>query len=161
MQYIRNVPNKESVPASDDQRRIVEDFGRYLSRWGMSPTTGRVWGYLLMCSEPASLDRISADLQVSKSSASVAARQLEQLLLARRSGERGSRRALYEATETNDHFLELVLDAYRAFLHLFEAAASVSTRPPAQKRLAEMNRFYAFWVEQLEEVVQRWRERPR
>ncbi|UXN67726.1 hypothetical protein N8E89_28155 (plasmid) [Phyllobacterium sp. A18/5-2] len=33
-------------------------------------TAARLYGYLLLCAEPVSLDRITADLEISKSSAS-------------------------------------------------------------------------------------------
>ncbi|MGA9775354.1 MAG: hypothetical protein WBU92_05475 [Candidatus Dormiibacterota bacterium] len=153
-----------NVPAEVDaeaRRRVVEDFGRYFGRWGLAPSAGRLWGYLLMRSAPASLDQIAADLQISKSSASVAARQLEQILLARRSGQPGSRRALYEATEYGDHFMEMVVDAYRAFLDLFESAARATQDQVARDRLEGMNRFYCLWVEQLSEVIERWRQEHR
>jgi len=67
--------------------------------WGCLRPRRRLYGYLLLSAEPVSLDRITSDLEISKSSASVAARLLEQYTLARRHGERGSKRALYEVSE--------------------------------------------------------------
>ena len=55
--------------------RFIEDAARLLIPWGVPQTAARLYGYLLLCAEPVSLDRITADLEISKSSASVAARE--------------------------------------------------------------------------------------
>jgi DNA-binding transcriptional regulator GbsR (MarR family) len=53
---------------------------------------------LLLGPAPTSLNSIITDFEISKSSASFAARLLEQYTPARRHGERGSQRALYEVS---------------------------------------------------------------
>jgi DNA-binding transcriptional regulator GbsR (MarR family) len=65
---------------------------------GVPQAAARLYGYLLLFSEPVSLDRMTVDLGISKSSASVAARPLEKYRLALRHGERGSKRMRYEAS---------------------------------------------------------------
>src|SRR3982074_3518483 len=82
---------------SDEQEQFVEDLGQSVAGWGLPRTTGRIYAYLLLCTEPAGLDRIASDLEVAKSGASVATRQLVQLGLARTLGQRRSRRLLFEA----------------------------------------------------------------
>src|SRR5207244_11454935 len=91
---IRYMPNISDERLSAAERRFVDDIARLLVPWGVPQTAARLYGYLLLCPEPVSLDRIAADLEVSKSSASVAARLLEMYTLARRHGERGSRHLL-------------------------------------------------------------------
>ena len=79
------------------QVAFIEDMGQLMVGWGMPRNHGRIYAYLLLRREPASLDDIAADLSIAKSGASVASRQLAQLGLARAIGQPGSRRILYEA----------------------------------------------------------------
>lgn len=159
--YIQYVLNDQN-PLTDDQHRFIEDLGRYFEQSGLSQTLGRLWAYLLLSPEPASLDRIAADLEVSKSGASVAARQLEAFQMARRIGERGSRRVFYEVTElTNARFLDVIVASYRALAELLRAGVRASTNDAARTRLEESSDFYGSWVEQLELLVRRWREERR
>src|SRR5712692_8694353 len=82
---------------NQEQRQFIEDLGQHMAGWGLPRTTGRIYGYLLLQSKPASSDQIAAELEVAKSGVSVAVRQLLALGLARTIGQRGSRRLLYEA----------------------------------------------------------------
>jgi DNA-binding transcriptional regulator GbsR (MarR family) len=65
---------------------------------GRAPNGGTPLRLLLLGAAPTSLHRIMTDFEISKSSASFAARLLEQYTPARRHGERGSQRALYEVS---------------------------------------------------------------
>ncbi|MBO0682025.1 MAG: hypothetical protein J2P45_02625 [Candidatus Dormibacteraeota bacterium] len=151
--------NEAKEPLSGDLHRFIEDLGRYLSQWGLSRTVGRIWGYLLLSSEPVSLDQIAGDLQISKSGASVATRQLESYQFVRRSGQRGSRRALYEVSSLTDaRFLDLILGSYRALADLLRAGKGASDDEVVRARLAETSEFFDSWVDQLEQHLRRWRE---
>ena len=88
-----------SKKRSEEQRRFIDDVASLLTPSGMPQTQAHMYGYLLLRAAPVSLDRITADLEVSKSSACVAARSLERYGLARRHRERSSKRALYGASD--------------------------------------------------------------
>ena len=75
-----------------NERRFVEDMGRLMVAWSLPRTTGRVYAYLLLRPEAATLDQIAKELGVAKSGASVATRQLVSFGMAQAHGERGSRR---------------------------------------------------------------------
>src|ERR1022692_2069233 len=79
------------------QITFIDDMGQLMAGWGIPRTTGRIYAYLLLQRELATPADIAADLGIAKSGASVAARQLAQLGLARAVGQPGSRRILYEA----------------------------------------------------------------
>jgi DNA-binding MarR family transcriptional regulator len=143
-------------PLSEARSRVIEDFGRYFSQWGMSAAAGRLWAYLLMESRPASLDEISADLQVSKSTASLAARELERMQFCRRSRVPGSKRVLYQANDISERFLRSVVAAYGSFLDLFDAAAAAAEAPDARERLGGMAQFYHRWVDNLTGFIDGW-----
>lgn len=163
MQYIRNMPNKANKNLTAAEHRFIEDVARLMVPWGVPQTAARLYGYLLLSAEPVSLDRITSDLEISKSSASVAARLLEQYTLARRHGERGSKRALYGVSENYEGMLteqNRLLDALAALLRTgATTAASETTR----HRLEEMSGFYLAIREAMESALQQLRakEAPR
>ncbi|HXZ98749.1 MAG TPA: hypothetical protein VEK76_00205 [Candidatus Binatia bacterium] len=139
----------------EERRRVIEDFGTFFAGWGLSRTQGHIWGYLLLCPEPASLDLIAQDLGISKSNASTAARQLEQFLLARRSGQRGSRRALYEANAMSRRFFDQITAAYSGLAQILEAGTGVAPDPVVRARLDEAARFFRSWTKELDALVSR------
>ncbi len=60
------------------QREVVEQFGRHFDKEGFQPIAGRILGLLLMMDkELYTFDEIIDELQISKSSASNALRNLE------------------------------------------------------------------------------------
>src|SRR5215467_9408426 len=137
--YNLNVLKKLNVPKmTNEQHRFVEDMGQTMLGWGIARNTGRIYGYLLLWAEPASLTQIADDLGVGKSSASVGARQLVSLGLARSIGERGSRRVYYEAL----HTLEAIFAARNAqaydLLARFRQGALASPTDRGRERLQEL-----------------------
>ncbi len=137
-----------------DQYHFVEEIASLLTSRGMPQTASRLYGYLLLHDEPISLDQITTDLEVSKSSASVAARMLEQYMLARRHGERGSKRVLYSASETYDGLI-----AEQSFLlgqmgRLIERRASEVADGLVAKRLNGMSDFYLSMQQAIDDTIQ-------
>jgi len=140
------------------QRGFLEDMGQLMVAWGIPRNTGRIYAYLLLQSAPAGLDRIAEDLEMGKSGASVATRQLVQFGLARASGERGSRRVLYEAL----HNLEAIFEARNAqsakLLLLYCQGGAVA--PPApRRRLEETAEVIEELLSELPPLLRRIRER--
>src|SRR5580700_10481361 len=90
-----NMSNKQNR----DKLRFIEDMARLLVPWGVPPVAARLYGHLLLCPSPVSLDQITQDLGISKSSASVAARLLESYTLVCRHGEPRTKRALYAVAD--------------------------------------------------------------
>ena len=87
------------------QRRYIDDMTALLVPSGMQPSLASVYAYLLLREEPETLDTIAASLGMAKSSASVAARALEQFGLARRHTEPGAKRLRYGASDSYAGFL--------------------------------------------------------
>jgi DNA-binding transcriptional regulator GbsR (MarR family) len=158
--YILHVPNTRNEAGAgvldDAGRRFVDDMARLLVPWGVPLTAARVYGYLLLSPSPASLDRISADLQVSKSSASVAARLLELYTLVRRHGVRGSRRVLYEASDNYEGMLAAQNRTLQAGAELLRAGARSSPSAAIRGRLEEMAEFYAATLAAMESLLRQW-----
>ena len=125
-----------------EQRRFIDEVASLLAPWGMPQTTARLYGYLLLGAAPASLDRIAAELEVGKSSVSVAARQLEKYMLVRRHGERGTKRVFYSVSENYAG-----LFAERSVLlgqlgRLLQGSAAKVATGATSRRLKLMSDFY-------------------
>lgn len=93
-----NIAKKKKATVGKEQHRFIDDAAALFMHWGMPQTEARLHAYLMLCAEPVSLDRIVEDLQMAKSSASVAARALEAYRLVQKHRVRGSKRVLYEAS---------------------------------------------------------------
>jgi DNA-binding transcriptional regulator GbsR (MarR family) len=154
------MPNKAHKARSEPERRFAEDMARLLTAWGVPQTAARLYGYLLLSAEPASLDDIAADLEISKSTASVAARLLEMYTLARRHGERGSRRARYEASENYEGMLREQKRSLQSLAELLKAGRGVASGT-TRDRLEVMAEFYLMIGEAMEAALRRWSARKR
>ncbi len=162
MLYDWNVLEKQNMRnLTEDQHEFIEGMGQWMLGWGLPRTSGRIYAYLLLRGEPASLDDIAADLGVGKSGASVTTRQLVQLGLARGIGERGSRRLLYEAL----YSLEAVFAARNAqmmeMLTRLRQGARASSSDAGRKGLEEMADTIQQFVDMAPELIRQLRERSR
>lgn len=150
---------KDNVGGDDFERRFVDEVTRLLVPWGVPQTAARLYGYLLLRTEPVSLDRITVDLEVSKSSASVAVRLLEMMTLARRNGVRGSRRVLIEASDNYEGMLTAQNRGLQALADLLRSGARDASSTATSARLEEMADFYVVTLEAMGAALRRWRDR--
>ncbi|MDQ8730207.1 hypothetical protein [Bradyrhizobium sp. LHD-71] len=143
------------------EARFIEDIARLLLPWGVPSTAARLYGYLLLSAEPADLDRIARDLEIGKSSASVAARLLEKYMLVRRLGVRGSKRVLYEVS---DNYVDMLAEQNRllqALADVLRAGTRVTRSRATRDRLAEMADFYLVVRQGMDATFDRWRAKKR
>lgn len=75
----------------------MDELASLLLPWGMTDAVARIYAWLLLQEHPVSLDHICRALEISKSTASVCTRNLEQSKLIKRHRVRGSKRILYSA----------------------------------------------------------------
>jgi DNA-binding transcriptional regulator GbsR (MarR family) len=163
LQHMRNVLDKQNVldDLSSGQWRFVDDLGHLYARFGLSVTFGRAFALLLLSEEPLSLDDLAAQLQVSKSAVSVAARELERVGAARRLTSPGSRRVRYEANDDMVPLFQAQFGRVRASVSLFQAAESLTSTRRAAHRLHEIVELHEFWLTESEGIIERWRQRKR
>ncbi len=121
------------------------------------PVAARLYGHLLLCPRPVSLDQITEELGISKSSASVAARLLESDTLARRHGEPGTKRALYAVADDHEAMIRQQNRLLDALAGQLEAGAGIATSKAASARLAEMADFYRVMQGAMEDAMRRWK----
>ena len=153
------MPNIGKNVSTRSSQAFIEDVAQLLMPWGVPPAAARLYGYLLLRATPASLDQITADLEISKSSASVAARLLEMYKLVRRHGERGSKRSLYTVSDS----YEGILSEQKRMLHtmgeLLKTGARIAASGIAQQRLKVMAEFYQVMFDGMETAMENWRVR--
>lgn len=144
-----------------DGRRFREDMARLLTPWGVPPVAARLYGYLLLCPRPVSLDEITEDLEISKSSASVAARLLESYTLARRHSEPGTKRALYAVADDYEAMIQQQNRLLDALSEQLSAGAGIAASKSVSVRLEDMADFYRVMRGAMEDAMRRWkRDRP-
>jgi DNA-binding transcriptional regulator GbsR (MarR family) len=146
-----------------DERRFVEDVARLLMPWGVQPVAARLYGYLLLCPRPVSLDQITEDLGISKSSASVAARLLESYTLSRRHREPGTKRALYAVADDYEAMIRQQNQLLDALTEQLSAGTGIVASKEVNARLEEMAEFYRVMRGAMEDATRRWKQgrRPR
>ena len=144
-----------------DGRRFVADMARLLTPWGVPPVAARLYGYLLLCPHPVSLDQITEQLEISKSSASVAARLLESYTLARRHSEAGTKRALYAAADDYEVMIRQQNRLLDALAEQLDIGARIAASKPVSVRLEAMADFYRVMRSAMEDAMSRWKRRGR
>lgn len=145
---------------NEGESAFVEEMGRALASYGMTPMAGRMWGWLLIC-EPA--EQTAADLaealQASRGAISGTARILASAGMIRRSTRRGDRREYFSAPpEALDSFLENAGRIYRRFREIAERGLeAIADRPPAsRRRLEELRDVFGFVEQEVPTVVDRF-----
>ena len=153
--HVLNMQNKLNAA----QRRFVEGFGHLYARYGVSITFGRLFGLLLVSDGPLSLDDIADMLGISKSGASVSARELERAGVIRRHGTPGSRRIVYEAVDDMEPVFNATFTRVRDSLSLLKREEPTLAEGRGKKRVRQMRALHEFWLQESEGVLERWRKR--
>src|SRR3954471_1251612 len=93
---------------TDGESRFVEEMGQMLASYGMTPMSGRMWGWLLICEPPEQTAAEIADaLDASRGATRGTARLLATAGRIRRTTRRGDRRESFSAPpETLESFLD-------------------------------------------------------
>jgi DNA-binding transcriptional regulator GbsR (MarR family) len=159
IQYIRNMPNIRNKETRNTRHRFIQGMADVLTPLGVPQTAARLYGYLLLCEEPVSLDRIVADLEISKSTASVAAHLLEMYTLVRRSGQRGTRRVLFEPSDDYSGMINAQKRTLEQLAALIKEGAQSSSNRKTRERLRTMAEFYLVNRDALESAQREWSAR--
>jgi DNA-binding transcriptional regulator GbsR (MarR family) len=88
--------------------RFIEEAGNATQALGVGRVLGQIYAYLYFSAEPRTLDDMKEALGISKGSASMGVRQLEQWGAAQRVWVRGDRKDYYTA---NDYFGRILRSA--------------------------------------------------
>jgi DNA-binding transcriptional regulator GbsR (MarR family) len=81
------------------REKFIESAGQFSQSLGFGRNLGQIYAYLYFNAEPQTLDDLTSQLGVSKGSASMSVRQLEDWNALRRVWVKGDRKDYYQATE--------------------------------------------------------------
>lgn len=90
---------KQSDLAQKARKRLIETGGRTAQELGMGRILGQILVYLYLHDGERSLDQIGEDLELSKASVSIAARQLESMGALQRTWKKGDRKNYFKTAE--------------------------------------------------------------
>jgi DNA-binding MarR family transcriptional regulator len=143
----------------DERQRLRTDIAAHYEQLGLSSTSARVLGHLVL--EPtgqSDAPTLAQQLRVAKSSMSVALATLERYGLISRIRGTGSRR---ESIVLSDDAFESVflskLPALAAFLELAERGLRITpAASDAARRLSRMRDFYAYMMREFPRLLEGW-----
>jgi len=78
------------------RKRVIEAIGRNMDLYGISLSTGHLYGLLFFANQPMTLDEMGLEMKMSKTSMSTGVRTLLDLKMVNKVWEKGSRKDLYE-----------------------------------------------------------------
>ncbi|MGW4423262.1 GbsR/MarR family transcriptional regulator [Streptosporangium sp. NPDC004631] len=140
---------------------FVDRMGLIMERLGGTRTMGRLYAWLMICDPPdRSLTDLAAELGVSKTSVSTVARQLELSGMVER-----------VPTSTREHHYRMVGGGWAQVMRVQLAAVKQSLdtldfglsilgddRPGQRGRLEDTREFFAFILQDSDEMFERWKE---
>lgn len=124
------------------QLEFIDALAAQLAGWNMPNNAARLYGYLQIMNEPASLDEIARDLEISKSNAWAAARTLEVSADVRRVTERGSKRIFFIAGDDPGAPLRRQTELLGMMSELIASQKEQVTSGPAQLRMGRLAAFH-------------------
>ena len=90
-------------------RRLVEAAGHASQSLGVGRVMGQIFAYLYLCRDPRSLDDLTSALGISKGSASMGVRQLEQWGALEKVWVKGDRKDYYKARDAFGKIIKNVI----------------------------------------------------
>jgi len=147
------MPNISKKHNTDVQQRFFDDVCALLVPWGMPHMSARIYAYLLLSGEPQSLDEIAQGLDVSKSSASVAARVLEGHMVIRRQAQKGSKRFRYVVCDGSAGLMTAKSELLGEFGDLLVERAGAVAKGKAATRMRAIGRFHLAMREAMAKLV--------
>ncbi len=140
--------------------QFAEEMGQFLGSIGMTPMSGRMWGWLLICEPPEqTAAEIATALKASRGAISGTARLLATAGLIRRSTRPGDRREYFSAPpEALDQMLTNASAIYRQMREIAERglAATPDHSPSARARLEEFRDVMVFVEREVPALVRRF-----
>ncbi|MCP1182744.1 GbsR/MarR family transcriptional regulator [Paenibacillus sp. 1781tsa1] len=122
------------------RKRVIEAIGRNMDLYGVTLSTGHLYGLLFFADKPMTLDDMGREMEMSKTSMSTGVRTLLDLKMVNKVWSKGSRKDLYEVE----------YDWHQTFTDYFAIKwrkAVESNLQVLRKSIEEMNRL----VEDLDE----------
>jgi hypothetical protein len=147
----------EAAPDPVATADFVDDLAALLSPWGVPPSAGRLYAWLMLHDRPISLEDLAASLGMSKAGAWNAARFLEKSGNIRRSTERGSKRVYFRIIDDMAPCQLEQMRALGAVGRLLAKAAPKVSSGPTRERLERTGAFCMAMERMIAEAHERHR----
>jgi biotin operon repressor len=143
------------------ETEFVDRMGLIMERLGGTRTMGRLYAWLMICDPPEqSLTDLASKLGVSKTAVSTVARQLELSGMAERVPA-ATREHRYRMVGGGwDQIMRGQLAIIRQSLDTLDFGLSIlgHDRPGQRERLSDTRKFFAFVLQDSDEMFERWKE---
>lgn len=147
-----------------DRHGFIERMGLSAETDGLSRIAGRLFGALILESEPRSLDDLADQLDVSKASVSTEARRLVERGVAERVGKPGDRRDYYVLAP--DFFVQTIRFRLSRWARLHGLAREMQTELTdvprlVRDRFAYIEDVHTFVLSRVDDALREWSDRER
>lgn len=147
----------EQKRTNDAEARFVERMGQILESDGLTRIAGRIFGHLLLSSEPQSLEDLATALQASKGSISQDTRLLERLGALERVTHAGDRRVFYQIGDRMmRRMVALRLERFEQLREVMAEGMTAATDARVRDRLGEFVDFHDHLLSTMREARDRW-----
>ncbi|HEX2166689.1 MAG TPA: MarR family transcriptional regulator [Longimicrobiales bacterium] len=139
------------------EARFVERMGHILESDGLTRIAGRIFGHLLLSSEPQSLEDLAKALHASKGSISQDTRLLERLGALERVTHPGDRRVFYQIGDRMmGRMVALRLERFAQLREAMSEGVAAASDEKVRARLNEFVDFHDHLLVTMREARDRW-----
>lgn len=147
----------ESGRSNPAETRFIERIGHILEQDGLTRIAGRIFGHLLLATEPQSLEDLANALQASKGSISQDTRVLERLGALERVTHAGDRRVFYQIGDRMmGRMVALRLERFEMMREAMAEGAGSTSDAKVRSRLLEFVDFHDHLLATMREARERW-----
>lgn len=137
--------------------RFVERIGQILESDGLTRIAGRIFGHLLLSSEPQSLEDLATSLQASRGSISQDTRLLERLGALERVTRPGDRRVFYQIGDRMmGRMVALRLERFEQLREAMSEGVKAASDEKVRERLSDFVDFHDHLLATMREARDRW-----
>ncbi|MGH7449284.1 MAG: GbsR/MarR family transcriptional regulator [Longimicrobiales bacterium] len=139
------------------ETRFIERMGQILESDGLTRIAGRIFGHLLLASEPQSLEDLASALQASKGSISQDTRLLERLGALERVTHAGDRRVFYQIGDRMmARMVALRLERFEQVREAMAEGLVAAADEKVRARLLDFVDFHDHLLATMREARDRW-----
>lgn len=139
------------------QARFIERIGQILESDGLTRIAGRIFGHLLLSTQPQSLEDLATALQASKGSISQDTRLLERVGALERVTHAGDRRVFYQIGDRMmGRMVALRLERFEQLREAMAEGVEAAADERVRARLNEFVDFHDHLLATMREARERW-----
>lgn len=147
----------EQITYGSAEARFVERIGQILESDGLTRIAGRIFGHLLLSSEPQSLEDLATALQASRGSISQDTRLLERVGALERVTRPGDRRVFYQIGDRMmERMVALRMERFEQLREAMSEGVKAASDEKVRDRLNDFVDFHDHLLATMREARDRW-----